>query len=282
MSGRDEREAQQAVRGLSAPAADPAFRAQLRERFADGSLAREAPVADVRRPVIVRRPVYARHGRWLGALAGAAVLTVYALVGFNPGPHWQVASMQDAHGNVVIDQEAVPADDAASLTEALLPGSTIEWDGEGDLLLISPGQLALAIAPGTRMTLPTPPGRFFHREARAQLTAGRLRITTGPDFHGARAIVTTPEAMAVVTGTTLAVIRDAMATCVCVSEGRVHVMRAGTAADLGMVPAGQRQVVFRDARTPPTRTPILATEKAPLARMREEMGPHWHEANPAK
>ncbi len=289
---QDARKAQEAVRGLGVPAADPAFRASLRARFADGSLAGDdLAAARALRPVVVRRPFVVRHGRLLGALAAAAVLAVYALVGFNPGPHWQVASLQDAHGNVIVDDDAIPADDDASLTTALVPGARIEWDGTGELMFVSPGALAIAVAPGTRMVLPAPPARFFDRVSRAQLAAGRLRITTGPDFHGARAIVTTPEAVAEVTGTTLAVIRDPMATCVCVSEGRVHVMRAGApvggaiggAGDFGMVPAGQRQVVYRAGQAKaPERTPILPTEKAPLAALRAAMAPRWREASPAK
>jgi ferric-dicitrate binding protein FerR (iron transport regulator) len=285
---RDARKAQEWLRSVAPPAADAAFRARLRASFQDGSLAQNAGVEDAvpaPYPVLVRRPFFARHGRWIGALAGAAVLAIYALVAFNPGPHWQVASMQAAHGNVLVEDDAIPADDAASLTEALLPGATIEWDGEGELMLISPGQLALAIAPGTRMTLPAPPPHFYGRVVRARLEAGRLRLTTGPDFPGARAVVATPEAEAWVTGTTLAVIRDPMATCVCVSEGRVHVMRAGgkPGEDLGMVPAGERQVVYRAAvARAPERTPILPTEREPLAAMRGAMDAHWHEPSPAK
>jgi len=285
---RDERLAQERLRGLGVPAADPAFQAQLRASFADGSLAREAPPLRVPvAPLAHRRPFLARPRGWLALAGAAAVLLAYAGIAFNPGPHWQVASLQDAHGNVLVDDDAIPADDAASLTDALLPGSTIEWNGDGDLMLLSPGQLALSIAPGTRMTLPPPPPRFFDRVSRGRIEAGRVRITTGPAFHGARAEFRTPEAMAIVTGTTLAVIRDAMATCVCVSEGEVHVVRmaGGTDAhgDFGMVPSGERQVVYRATLSrAPERTPILPTEKEPLAALRTAMAPHWHEPSPAR
>jgi ferric-dicitrate binding protein FerR (iron transport regulator) len=298
MSEREEEDArlaQQALRGLRSPSADAAFRARLRASFADGSLAHEAPSSaapGLARPLGHRRPLFARPRTWLVAAGAAAVLAVYAGIALNPGPHWQVASLQNAHGNVLVDDDAIPADDAASLTDALLPGSTIEWNGDGELMLISPGQLALSIAPGTRMTLPPPPPRFFARVSQGRIEAGRVRVTTGPGFHGARAEFRTPEAMAIVTGTTLAVIRDAMATCVCVSEGRVHVMamassargtRAGAGRDFGMVPAGERQVVYR-AEPPkePERTPILPTEREPLAALRTAMAPRWHEPSPAR
>jgi ferric-dicitrate binding protein FerR (iron transport regulator) len=293
MSEREEedaRRAQEWLRSLRVPPAEPAFRARLRASFADGSLAHEPASAAApapARPLAHRRPLFARPRTWLVAAGAAAVLAVYAGIAFNPGPHWQVASLQNAHGNVLVDDDAIPADDAASLTDALLPGATIEWNGDGDLMLISPGQLALAIAPGTRMTLPPPPPRFFSRVSRGRIEAGRVRITTGPAFHGARAEFRTPEAMAVVTGTTLAVIRDAMATCVCVSEGRVHVMgmagREGVMPDFGMVPAGERQVVYRAVQArAPERTPILPTEKEPLAGLRAAMAARWNEPSPAR
>lgn len=281
----DVRRAKEWLRGLDAPAADPSFRSRLRAAFADGSLARPAPA--VRLPVYARRPWFTRPLPALSAVGAAAMLVLFAGIAFNPGPHWQVASLQSAHGNVMVDDEPIPADDAASLTDALIPGAKIEWDGDGELMFVSPGQLALSIAPGTRMTLPAPPPRFFDRVARGRLEAGRVRVATGPAFHGARVEFRTTEAMAVVTGTTLAVIRDAMATCVCVSEGRVHVMgfvgRGGLMRDYGMVPAGEREVVYR-AEQPKVaeRTPILPTEKAPLAALRADMAPHWREPSPAR
>jgi hypothetical protein len=78
-----------------------------------------------------------------------------------------------------------------------------------------------------------------------------------------------------------------MATCVCVSEGRVHVMgiadSAGAGRDFGMVPAGERQVVYRAAEArAPERTPVLPTEKEPLAALRTAMAPRWQEPSPAR
>lgn len=286
---RDVRRAQEALRGLGVPSADPDFRSRLRAAFLDGSLRYEtvAPMP-APRPLAVRRPWFARPVTALWAAGAAAVITLFAGIAFNPGPHWQVASMQAAHGNVMIDEDPIPADDAASLTDALIEGSTIEWNGEGELMIVSPGQLAISIAPGTRMTLPAPPPRFFSRMSSGTLLAGRLRVTTGPGFHGARLRLTTPEATAEVTGTTLAVIRDAMATCVCVSDGKVRVRDArpranGFRSDFGMIPAGERQVVYRAEQAKlPERTPILPTERTPLAALRAAMAAHWHEASPAR
>lgn len=262
------RRAQEALRALPAAAPDPAFRARLRDAFASGAI--EAP-GRAAVPVAARRPA-PRLGRLELAFAGAAA--ALAIVAFawalNPGPQWRVAELQNAHGNVIVNDDAVPADDIESLNEALVPGATIEWNGDGDLELLSRGQLALGIAPGTTMTLPAPPPRWFARTSKAKVAMGTIRLISGSRFRGARLEIATPEATVFVTGTTLAVIEEPSGTCVCVLEGKVHVM-AGT-EDMGMVPAGQRATVFSDG-SKPVRAAMRPTEQVKLGEMRRRMGP---------
>ena len=268
----DETRGREATRELSTAPADPAFRGRLGAAFASGAIDPEsaAEAAPSRaRPVDARRPG-SRFSRLLAALAATAALV---LVGagawaFNPGPRWQVAEGQQAHGNVLIDDEPVPADDFASLNDALVEGSKIEWNGDGDLELVSRGQLALAIVPGTQMRLPAPPPRWFTRTSGGRVESGEIRLTSGTRFHGARLTIATPQASVVMTGTTLAVIQEPMGTCVCVLEGSVHVM-AGT-HDMGMVPGGQRQTVFADGRAP-ERAEMRPVERVKLAEMRTAM-----------
>jgi ferric-dicitrate binding protein FerR (iron transport regulator) len=223
-------------------------------------------------PLIGARPPGTRLGPVQLALAGAAAAIALGAFAWalNPGPQWRVADLQDAHGNVMVDDEPIPADDAESLNEALVPGATIEWNGNGDLELVSRGQAALGIAPGTTMTLPAPPPRWFARASNGRVTMGTVRLTTGSRFRGARLTIATPEATVFVTGTTLAVIEEPMGTCVCVLEGKVHVM-AG-ANDMGMVPAGQRQTVFADG-SKPVRAEMRPVERGMLGEMRRAMGP---------
>jgi hypothetical protein len=171
----------------------------------------------------LRDPHEATRAGFPRALA-AAVLAVVLAAGawaFNPGPHWKVAAAQHAHGNVLVDDEAIPADDAESFEDALVPGAAIEWNGDGDLVLLSRGRLALAIAPGTRMTLPAPPPRWFLRHGAGRLETGTIRLLSGPRFHGARVTIRTPDAVVEMTGRPLAVIRDSSGTSVCVLDGSV-------------------------------------------------------------
>jgi ferric-dicitrate binding protein FerR (iron transport regulator) len=271
----DETRGHEAARALTAgpPAApaDPAFRARLGQAFASGALDPESAPGAPARSIHARRPGSRFDARLRLLTAAAAALAVVAAAwAFNPGPQWRVAALQQAHGNIVIDGEPVPADDFESVNDALLPGATIEWNGDGDLELVSRGQLALAIMPGTRMRLPAPPPRWFARASAGRVESGEIRLTSGTRFHGARLTIATQEASVLMTGTTLAVIEEPMGTCVCVLEGRVRVM-AGT-RDMGMVPGGQRQVVFADGRAP-ERAGMRPIERVKLGEMRAAMAP---------
>ena len=257
-----EQRAQAALEALPRAEPDPAFRARQKEAFVAGAYAAEE------RPVAARRPGPRTMRRAFFALAGAAaaLLLIGVTTVMNAGPRWQVSRVQAAHGNVLVNDEPVPADDVASLNEVLAPGAVIEWNGNGDLELVSQGQLALGIAPGTKMTLPAPPPRWFARSARGSIETGTIRLAAGRRFHGARVTIGTPEATVEMTGTMLSVIHEPSVTCVCVFVGSVRVM-AGT-HDMGMVPAGQRQTVFADGRAP-ERAEMRPGERVKLGEMKE-------------
>ena len=111
---------------------------------------------------------------------------------FNPGPQWRVADTQVADGNVLLDDDPIPAVDVDAMSELLLAGTTIEWRGHGDLEFVSEHAAALALAPGTVVTLPAPPPRWFARAVRCSLAEGTLRFVPGPGFRGATLTVHTP------------------------------------------------------------------------------------------
>ncbi len=127
---------------------------------------------------------------WI-ALAALAVLAAFAWA-LNPGPGWRVAETQRADGNVLIDGEPIPAADVEAMGDLVVAGVVVEWRGHGDLQLVSPGNAVLAITPGTVVTLPAPPPRWFARHSRARLAEGTLFFVAGPRFRGARLTIETP------------------------------------------------------------------------------------------
>ena len=143
-----------------------------------------------------------RRGLMRAAAASAAALLALALLAwaFNPGPHWRIAETQQADGNVLFEGDPVPATDAEAMGELLVGGAEIEWRGHGDLRFLSPGNAVLSVAPGTVLTLPAPPPRFFGRTCTARLAEGRLFFLAGPRFRGARLVVTTPARTFTATG----------------------------------------------------------------------------------
>ncbi len=137
----------------------------------------------------LRRPRLAPR---LGVAAGTLVALALFGWAFNPGPQWRVADTQQADGTVLFDGDPVPAADDEAMNVLLVPGMALEWRGHGDLELVSPGNAVLAIAPGTALTLPAPPPRWFARASTCRLAEGTLRFVPGPAFRGARLVVETP------------------------------------------------------------------------------------------
>src|SRR5205085_433042 len=102
-------------------------------------------------------------------------------------------------------------------------GARVRVPSGAAIEIAAAGDMVVQITSGTDATVPGVPGRWFGRRVEGELESGELRITTGPRFAGATLALTTPEANVVVTGTTLAVIREPAGTCVCVFDGRVRV-----------------------------------------------------------
>jgi hypothetical protein len=236
-----------AVRGLSSPSADPGFRDRLGRQFAEGDLP----------------PAEPRHAtRVLPWLAAAAVLGVVAafLLFADRGTSWQVANPR-TEGTVEIDGVVVPRSQLAE--RALRPGTRIRVLAAPDIELVLPGTVMLQITPGTEMTLPGMPRSLGRRGFVSEFVSGEARVTSGAGFAGTRLGFRTQEAHIEVTGTTLAVIRDSVATCVCVFEGTVSI---GTGPDtLAPVGAGLRRSIYRDGRPP------FTEEIRPMERMKLEM-----------
>jgi ferric-dicitrate binding protein FerR (iron transport regulator) len=287
--------AHEAVAALDDPAAGAEFRARLLRDFSTGSIAGRAPTLAARAidaaerqrggapaappseqatpatpPAIVRVPVAPRPAwregarRWglVPALAAAAVLVVALL---NRGPAWRMTGAS-GEGIAVVDGRPIPMNHVDELRAALVPGARVRVPPGCDIEIESRGTMAIHMVSETDATVPAPPGRWFGRRIAAEVNSGEWQITTGSRFHGAELAIVTPEAHVEVRGTTLAVIREAHGTCVCVFDGKVRVGR--DAADMVMVQHGHRRFVFNDGREPEM-DDILPREQAGLSSFRD-------------
>jgi ferric-dicitrate binding protein FerR (iron transport regulator) len=140
----------------------------------------------------------------------------------------------------------------------------VHFEGPVPIELASSGQVLLELVPGTDLTLPAPPGRWWARSAHIALRSGEIRVSTGEKFHGARLQVTTSEAEVHVTGTTFAVICFPEGTCVCVCEGTVAVGEHGK--EPVPISAGHRRFIYNSGK-PPLIDAILPREEVQLGRM---------------
>jgi ferric-dicitrate binding protein FerR (iron transport regulator) len=200
----------------------------------------------------------------MGAASAAAAAALVIIWLFNPGPAWRISAVTGT-GMARIDGAPVSLLDRGTLADRLRPGAEVVLPADAQLDLELPGLALMQITGGTRAVLPGSPGRWLGRALTASLGSGEIRIATGPGFAGTRMSVATPEMRAVVTGTTLAVLRDSSASCVCVLEGRVT-QTAGGAADT--VGAGFRRSVFRDGGRP-LLEPIRPMETMKLGMLRD-------------
>lgn len=233
-----QRLAQEAVRGLPRPEADPAFRARLKDRFVSGGIDAEA-----------KRGPGARLGSvWLGwsALAAAAV-AAFVLLTFNRLPGPELAGTNGT-GSVFVDGREIAASRTEVIDEALRVGARVRVADGAALDVVYAGTLLMRLADGADMVLPERPGRWFRRTVEAPLDAGEVCLRTGPDLAGGGVVLRTDEGRAVVRGTLISVARTEDVTCICLVEGSASVECAGE--DLGDLAAGRRWVLFRDGSEP--------------------------------
>lgn len=237
--------------------ARPAFRERLRDEFVRDAIS----VSDRTAPRRERRwaPL-----AWATAVAAVAALAVIGLR-LNAGPAWTLAATSGS-GVVQVDGRAIALQSAAEIALALKPGSRVQLPAGAQLDLTLPERVLLQIVGGSDVTLPGRPGRWFGRSMSASLESGELRVSTGPAFPGMRLDVVTPEARALITGTTLAVLRQPDASCVCVFEGHVA-MASGARSEL--VIEGTRRSVFRDGSAPRVE-PIRPMETMKLSMLRDQ------------
>ena len=234
----DQQRALEALRELTGPAAEPAFRARLKQDFVSGRIG-------ARKILELATPWYRQRWRYWVAVPAAAAALLAMVATFDQPPSWRVVAVTGS-GTAQVDGKPVALSPAAVLEHSLEPGARLRLPETASVTLASAGRLLLELTPGTEMTLPAAPGRWFGRAGHSELARGELHVTTGPAFHGARLAIETAEARIEVTGTTFAVLCLPVGTCVCVYEGTVRV--GSRHGEMVPVAAGRRREVFNDGR----------------------------------
>jgi hypothetical protein len=189
-------------------------------------------------------------------VAAALILILIGVWGSTPGSRWVVTDVVAPAGVRLAAGEARTGEAVSSGPIAVVDTSAFG---------IQLGQdVRLRVLAGTEIVLPDPPRRLLPSSITLRVDKGEVYGTTGgPLAYGFR--IQTPEAEAVLHGTTFAAFRTDDATCFCLYEGELHVADAsGGRFDLE---PGFRIFVHRDGR-PPRREPLSDMEVMKLSMMR--------------
>lgn len=248
---------QRSLRRLPRGEANREFRDRLRSQF----------IHDVVPGGVRGLPRTRWSRRWgMAAIAASTAVAILASAWLlNTGPAWELTGSSGS-GMVQVDGRPTPLDAPTEIARRLHPGADVLLPADAQLDLMLPGIALIQITGGSHATLPGRPGRWFARSMVASLDAGEIRISTGPSFRGTQLKVVTREARAIVTGTTLAVLRQADSSCVCVLEGTVSMISNASAAT---VRTGFRRSVFRDGSAPLVE-PIRPMETMKLTMLRTQ------------
>ena len=245
----EELRMQKSVRGLGEVRADEDFRAKLRAQFMSGEIAEtpEIPAEPVvGTPKIVELPVQPRRGRrtWAFISAIAAMLTVIFI---NSGdPVWQLEDVRGT-GAVTINSQILGAEESSAIAELIVPEARIEVAEGVQLDIVLDGVMVVGLAGPAEFTLPA---NSQGKASKYEVTVfdGEFRVKTGPKFPGSELVLFTTEGRVEITGTSIAVFKNAEITCVCVLEGTAMIGKDGDHLDA--IVAGMRKVMFADGSDP--------------------------------
>ena len=228
LSPREE-EALRMAEGMPVRPASPEAKERARAAFLRGAA------------VPGREPstVVSRRIPRLVPLALAASLMALGFYGLAPTDAWVVLGAADG---TAVDGSRVSTGDHFTAGR----GET----ASGGYLDVQLGErLRVVVSEDTRVRLPAGPGRWLGRTRVMDVQQGEILGTTGRRKLGYVLVVHTPEADARILGTTFAVTRNPLGTCVCLLEGSIDVTCNETGQGI-RIPAGQKVQIFEDGQSP--------------------------------
>ncbi len=244
---QDERQALEALTVLQPARPSEDAKARARAAFLSGEESPELP----KRGAIV--------AMWLPLAAAAAILVTLFLYGTRPTESWKISAVVDADGiELGTGELSVGAEQQGGLI-VTGPGAEVEF--------VLGESLRVRIIENSRVTLPDAPGRWFERDTKFFVEAGEVFGTSGgssPDFP---VILATPEAEALLTGTTFAAFRTAIYTCFCLFEGGMDITVIDTAFSQPLE-VGNRIIIYIDG-SPVDVGPLDARETMKLQMMQD-------------
>jgi ferric-dicitrate binding protein FerR (iron transport regulator) len=246
----DERAALEALKRLPHPSASGEVREKARAAFVRG----ETPPGSLS----AVSPGPRRRARRLIPLAVAAAVVI-ALALFSYGNR----STHEWYVTDVVEPSGVRAGEAHLETGTRLASGVVSTEEGSELEIQLGDQLRFRMLPGTAIELPKPPGRWFGRSRTIRLTDGEIYGTTGGQGLAFDLRIETSEAVAEILGTTFAVLKLDVGTCVCLWTGGVTVTPVA-GGDAVRLPDEMKYYVYNDGR-PGKMEPIDPMERMKLS-----------------
>jgi ferric-dicitrate binding protein FerR (iron transport regulator) len=182
--------------------------------------------------------------RWINLLLAAALGMVAVFwFGSQPVEQWVVMGITSPEGITI-------AGEGQLAIGTTLESGLVTTGAESELVFQLGDKLRLNMQPETSLTLPKPPGRWFGRNRRLPLTSGEVYGTSGGQKLGFDLVFSTPELEARLTGTTFAVFRVDVASCVCLWHGGIAVTPLIGNYDMIQLPEKNRVWIYKDGREP--------------------------------
>lgn len=258
----EERRVRDEVRSLSDMKPTLPFKQKLRKSFVAGDIQKreEEPKKS---GSVIRGLVFK-----VLAPAAAAALIAVGVWNWDRPAAWEI-SITPGEGTLLVDGQAFSTTDFVALEPRLVSGARLILQAEDVLEILSEGMMAIQLTPGTEMVLPDLPGKLFKSTVHGELAMGEIRVVTGSEFHGSELRFHTEEADVQVMGSTMAVIRDSVSTCVCAFQGCIFMATSG--GGFNEVPSGMRRFIYGDGR-PTEIMPIDDQENMKLQMMLDASG----------
>jgi ferric-dicitrate binding protein FerR (iron transport regulator) len=182
--------------------------------------------------------------RWVNLLMAAA-LGVLAVVwfGYQPEQAWTILDVQSPGGI------AVQGDRTLAVGDRVISGD-LATGPESELEIQLGDKLRFRMLPGTSLNLPKPPGRWFGNNRRLHLDSGEIYGTSGGNKLGFDLVFSTDELEARLTGTTFAVFRTDITSCVCLWDGGIAVTPLVGGHGVISLEELSRVWIYKDGRAP--------------------------------
>jgi len=167
----------------------------------------------------------------------------------------------------VVESRGVTAAAETVAKDTLVPAGSLATGPDSELELQLGDDLRFRMLPNSRLTLPSPPGRWLSRSRILILERGEIYGTTGDNRLDFALKFETVELTAQLTGTTFAVFRTEAGSCVCLWSGAIQVTSRDSGESVTMTPE-TRLFIFKDGR-PPHPEPINDMERMKLQMMHD-------------